>query len=130
MIYVDSSVLLAQLLSEDICPPASLWDGELVSSRLIEYETWTVLHNRKLAISQEKTATALLDRLRFIELSPIVLERCLDSWPLRIRTLDAIHLASLLYLQSRRVRLKLATYDNRMEEAAGKLKIKTFSLVD
>ena len=38
MIYLDTSVALAWLLTEDRQPPASFWDGTLVSSRLLEYE--------------------------------------------------------------------------------------------
>ncbi len=40
MIYVDTSVLLARLLSEDRQPPPWIWDETLVSSRLLEYEGW------------------------------------------------------------------------------------------
>jgi len=49
VIYVDTSVALAQLLAEDRRPPASLWNETLVASRLLEYELWTRLHARKLA---------------------------------------------------------------------------------
>ncbi len=38
MIYLETSVALAQLLAEDRRPPDSLWNSELVSSRLTEYE--------------------------------------------------------------------------------------------
>jgi len=38
MIYLDTSVVLAELLAEDERPPDSLWDDTLVSSRLLEYE--------------------------------------------------------------------------------------------
>ena len=35
MIYLDTSVALAWLLTEDRQPSASFWDGTLVSSRLL-----------------------------------------------------------------------------------------------
>ena len=38
MIYLDTSVVLAQLLAEDRIPPAGLWRQSLVSSRLLQYE--------------------------------------------------------------------------------------------
>ena len=44
MIYLDTSVALAWLLTADRQPPASFWDGTLVSSRLLEYEILTPLH--------------------------------------------------------------------------------------
>ena len=46
MIYLDTSVALAWLLTEDRRRPPSLWDRTLVSSRLLEYEIWTALHRR------------------------------------------------------------------------------------
>ena len=42
MIYLDTSVVLAHLLAEDRMPPRKLWEEELVSSRLLEYELWTL----------------------------------------------------------------------------------------
>ena len=38
MIYVDTSVVVAQLLAEDRCPPEDLWTATPISSRLTEYE--------------------------------------------------------------------------------------------
>ena len=52
MIYVETSVVLAQLLAEDRCPPESLWTGTPVSSRLTEYEVWTRVHARGLGAGQ------------------------------------------------------------------------------
>jgi hypothetical protein len=38
VIYLDSSVALANLLTEDRSPPESLWREPLISSRLVESE--------------------------------------------------------------------------------------------
>lgn len=123
MIYVDTSVLLAQLLAEDRKPPGSLWGERLVSSRLTEYETWVRLHAMKLADSHGDPARQLLSRLSFIELSPLVLGRALESFPVPVRSLDALHLASIDYLRTQRLQVRLATYDNRMLTAAAQLGI-------
>jgi hypothetical protein len=40
MIYVDTSVALAEILAEDHALPPSFWDESLISSRLLEYEVW------------------------------------------------------------------------------------------
>jgi len=40
-----------------------------------------------------------------------------------VRTLDALHLASVEFLRSQRVKVRLATYDERLIEVARKLKI-------
>jgi hypothetical protein len=44
VIYLDTSVALAQLLAEDRLPPERLWQETLVSSRLLEYEIWNRIH--------------------------------------------------------------------------------------
>lgn len=103
MIYVDTSVVLAQLLAEDRRPPASIWSATLVSSRILEYETWTRIHARRLAESHGEDARDLLGRISLLELSPIVLARALDPFPSPLRTLDALHLASAEYLRGQRL---------------------------
>ncbi|MCY4660497.1 MAG: PIN domain-containing protein [Acidobacteria bacterium] len=128
MTYLDSSVALAHLLVEDRRPPTRLWDGMLVASRLIEYEVWTVLHARNLAGSHGDAAAALLGRLALLELSPPVLTRALEAFPLPVRTLDALHLASAEYLRGEGHTVELATYDERMTNAADRMGIAVFDL--
>ena len=54
-----------------------------------------------------------------LRLAPPMLERALEPFAVPLRTLDAIHLASLDYLRKTRGwRIELATYDRRMAEAA------------
>ncbi len=62
MIYVDSSVALAHLLAEDRSPPESFWQGELISSRLLEYEVWTRIHAGKLLPTHGEHQSASNDR--------------------------------------------------------------------
>lgn len=118
MIYLDTSVALAHLLAEDRRPPDALWQKELVSSRLLEYELGTRLHARDLARSHSDLARLLLARLAWLELRPAVLERALHPFPVPVRTLDALHLASLAFLREHGKEIRLATYDERMAEAA------------
>jgi len=54
VIYVGTSMLLAQLLAEDRVPAASHWRETLVSSRLAEHELLTQLHARRLGIRLAK----------------------------------------------------------------------------
>lgn len=123
MIYLDTSVALAQLLAEDRIPPASLWDETLVSSRLLEYETWNRLHAHGLATSHGEHARELLQRVALLELAPPVLARALEPFPVRVRTLDALHLASIQFLRERRQEVVLASYDARLLAAARRLRI-------
>ena len=118
MIYVDTSVLLARILSEDRQPPPWVWDEILVSSRLLEYEVWNRLHSRKLSESHGELARLLIGRISLLELSPVALARALDPFPVSVRALDAIHLASLHFLAVRNQDIRLLSYDNRMLDGA------------
>ena len=118
MIYLDTSVLLAQLLAEDRTPAAGLWEETLVSSRLLEYEAWTRLNALGLAGTHGEDARDLIGRVALLELLPQVLARALEPFPVGVRTLDALRLASLTFLQEQGQRVTLATYDGRLGSAA------------
>ena len=119
MIYVDSSVVLAQLLAEDRYPPADLWQaGPLVSSRLLEYEVWNRINARGLGSSLAEEVRLVLARLAFLELVQPVLTRALEPFATPVRTLDTLHLASIDFLRSLGQRPALATYDRRLADAA------------
>ena len=128
MIYVETSVVLAQLLAEDRCPPASLWTATPVSSRLTEYEVWTRVHGRDLGSSHGESVRLLLGRLGWLEMTPAVLARALEPWPIALRTLDALHLASIEFLRARGQQIALASYDDRLIAAARLLSIPLFPL--
>jgi predicted nucleic acid-binding protein len=118
LIYLDSSVALAQLFAEDRRPPASLWRQPLLSSRLLEYEVWTRMHARQLTLSHTEPAKALLGRVAFLELAQPVLRRALRPFPSPVRTLDALHLASIEFLREQRQAVTLASYDDRLTSVA------------
>ena len=128
MIYLDSSVALAQLLAEDRAPPATLWHEPLIASRLLEYEVWTRLNARRLGRSHGEEARVLIQRVALIELAPLVLERALAPFPAPVRTLDALHLASIEFLRDRRQIVELASYDDRLSAAARALGIPVVAL--
>lgn len=128
MIYLDTSVALAHLLGEDRVPPDALWDELLVSSRLLEYEMFTRLHARGLGKSHSPAARALLERVALADLSVIVLSRALEPFPVALRTLDALHVATLLFLKTQGQNVQLATYDDRMAEAAQRLRVPLVAL--
>ena len=128
MIYLDTSVALAHLLAEDRVPPEGLWREPLISSRLIEYEIWTRIHARKLGRSHADEVRALLSRLAVIELSPPVLERALDPFSKPMRTLDALHLASMDFLRKQGQSVTLASYDDRLIHGARALRFPLYKL--
>ncbi len=128
MIYLDTSVALAHLLAEDRVPPPALWEAPLVTSRLLEYEVWTRVHARDLARSHGDAARMLFARLAFLELDRAVLYRALEPFPVAVRTLDALHLASIAFLRERGHDVLLATYDTRMHDAAVGMGVALFAV--
>lgn len=128
MIYLDTSVALAQLLAEDRVPPEGLWRESLVSSRLLAYELWARIHARRLGQSHGDHVRALLGRIAFLELAPPVLARALEPFPTPVRTLDALHLASMEFLRSHGQAVTLASYDDRLLAAARALRIPAHAL--
>ncbi len=128
MIYLDTSVVLAHLLGEDRQPPPRLWDETLVSSRLLEYETWTRINAKQLGEPYARATHTLLGRLALVELSPLVLARSLEPFPgmPAIRTLDALHLATCDYLHRHGRSIELASYDARMNSAAHSISLRVY----
>ena len=128
MIYLDTSVALAHILAEDQAPPEKLWQEILISSRLLEYEVWTRIHGRNLTRSHSDEARALLNRIAFVELSSPVLTRALEPFPKPVRTLDALHLASMDFLRRQGQAISLASYDTRLSAAARALRFPIYKL--
>lgn len=123
MIYLDTSVALAHLLAEDRRPDERIWDEPLVSSRLIEYEAWNRIHARGLFRSHGEALRALVGRIALVELAPPVLARALERFPAPVRTLDALHLASVEFMRAQGQRVELASYDEKMLAAARAMRI-------
>jgi hypothetical protein len=107
-----------------------LWKGPLVSSRLLVYELWNRIHGRGLTRSHADAARELIARLGFVELVEPVLARALEPFPLPVRTLDALHMASLDFLRSRGQDIELASYDERQLEVARRLRVPIVDLDD
>ena len=99
----------------------TLWSESLVSSRLLHFELWTRIHARGLGRSHGEEVCQLLGRMALLELTPSVLARSLDPFP--VRTLDALHLASTEFLRQQGQDVRIASYDARMSEAGRRLGI-------
>jgi hypothetical protein len=98
----------------------------LVSSRLIEYELWNRLHvsRRHMGRSRETCSAGS----RWSSLLPTVLARSREAFPRPVRTLDAMHLATVEYLRNARQSISLATSDHPMASAARALGIQLVAL--
>lgn len=128
MIYVDASVLLARILSEATGPPEPFWDQDLVTSRLTEFELTVTLNARSDAEAALLGARELLDRMSIVELVPHVLKRALKPFPSRVRTLDALHLATAHFLMELGTVSALATFDKRMADVGEAIGLKPAQL--
>ena len=127
MIYVDASVALAEILAEDRHPGADFWNNSLISSRLLQYEVWTRLHAHRGGAAHTALARVVLGRVALAELSEDVLARALEPFPVAVRTLDALHLATIEFLRGEGAAPHLATYDARMRDAAERLRIALYA---
>ena len=63
-----------------------------------------------------------------IYLDSSVLSRALEPFLRPVRTLDALHLASIEFLRTHGQSVELATYDDRLARAARDLKISLYKL--
>jgi len=118
VIFLDSSVVLAQLLMESRRPPLGLWQERLASSRLLQYEVWNRIRAYAHRPSHEGEVRSTLARVYLIEMSEEVLARALQPFPVAVRTLDALHLSTALSLTAGGETVELASYDNRLIAAA------------
>jgi hypothetical protein len=62
-----------------------------------------------------------VDRVHLVEMTQAVLERALRPFAQPLRTLDALHLATLVFLRDSGLEAGLATYDARLAGAASDL---------
>lgn len=123
MIYLDSSVALAELLDETEKPAETFWQANLVASRLLVYEVGTTLNRRGFGETLAADRDALLQTILLLDLTPEVLERALRPYPVHLRTLDALHLATATFVAQQTGSVRLATYDRRLVAAATALGI-------
>lgn len=125
MIYLDSSVVLARLFDEPRAVPEAIWQQQLISSRLLEYEVWNRVYARGLKHSHD-AVRGLLTRINFLELDPPRLARAREPFPVTVRTLDALHLATIEYVRQDQAPVELASFDRRMLDAARALNIPVY----
>jgi len=69
---------------------------------------------------------AFIERIGFFELAPSQLARALEPFPVTIRTLDSLHLATIEFLRTQGNDVVLASFDRRMIAAARALSIPVY----
>lgn len=125
--YVDSSVLMRIVMQQPDRLSELLSFDERVTSRLSRAECLRTLDKARLAdgigaddlVQRAVLVHRLLRQMRRVAVSRSVLDRAGDAFPLPVRTLDAIHLATALHLRDRGWDdLVFATHDRVQGSAA------------
>jgi len=104
--YLDSSVLLRHLLLGETTLYHVQAFPRLVSSELLEIECRRVLLRCRTEaqlddetyVEATKRLDAVLKSIDLLELDATVKKRAMEAFPLHVKTLDALHLASALQL--------------------------------
>ena len=123
-VYLDSSVVLRIALGER--RPLPQWplvtDG--VTSEIARVECLRALDRLRLdggmsdrELARRRTSTLeLLESFTRVRVNRAVLERAAEPFPTRVRSLDAIHVATALLVRD--PRLRFATHDDELAVAA------------
>jgi predicted nucleic acid-binding protein len=124
--YLDSSVLLRAVLGDG--RRLAEWSRIVAAStsEITRVECLRVMDRLRIANTMTErelarrraTVLHLLEGFEIIRMNRAVLTRAADAFPTQIRTLDAIHLASALMLNSRERSIRLATHDQDLAVAA------------
>ena len=127
MKYVDASAVLRVLFGE-AGPAVPLLDGDrVVSSHILEVETFRAVDRARLVGQLDDRQTAvkrkeLADLLAMLDLAPVdqvVIGRAKGSFGINVRALDAIHVATAEVLADESGEpLEFWTHDDRQAAAA------------
>jgi predicted nucleic acid-binding protein len=105
---VDSPVVLSHVLVGDVSIRHALEFPAIMSSELVEIECRSVLLRCRLQdeLTDETLVEAgqrlddVLGGIDLLELSPAIKRRAMESFPVSVKTLDALHLATALAIGS------------------------------
>ena len=129
--YLDSSVLLRHILLGEEPIRHALEFPRVVSSELIEIECRRVLHRCRLAgeLTDEALTVArerldeVLAGIDLLELSMQIKQRAMAPFPVNVRTLDALHVATALMVGEDAGGVALFSHDEGMNRCARSLGI-------
>ena len=129
--YLDSSVLLRHILLGEEPIRHALEFPRVVSSELIEIECRRVLHRCRLAgeLADEALTVArerlddVLAGIDLLEMSRQIKQRAMDPFPVNVRTLDALHVATALLVGEAAGGVALFSHDEGMNRCARSLGI-------
>lgn len=107
--YLDSSVALRHILLGEAAIEHALAADRVVSSELLEIECRRVIHRCRMQGDLDDTGVVtaadrldvLLRGVSLIGLSREIKKRAMGAFPVGVKTLDALHLASALVLSEK-----------------------------
>ena len=133
--YLDSSVLLQHVIRADERISQVFAHEVVVSSELLEIECMRVVHRYRMdgklddaGFLQAKSRIArVLDSVSIIAMSTSVKRRAAEAFPVVVKTLDALHLASALAYADARPgeTLEVFSYDRGFNRCASALGFST-----
>ena len=128
--YLDSSVLLRIIFSEENPLKEFSTITEAVSSELLKVECFRVIDRAKLTgrLSEKSyVASASLlhssfTKISLVQITSEVLQRASQSMPIALGTLDAIHLSSfLMFAEKSKKQPVMCTHDKTLADAVQSL---------
>ena len=126
--YLDSSVVLRHVLNGDTALHQAFAVGKVMSSELLEIECRRTIQRYRMEGLLDDTQTAtvveqledILRSIRILSLNSAVKRRAKGAFPVHVKTLDALHLATALVLQEREPEetILVYSYDASMNRCA------------
>ena len=125
-LYLDASCLLRVLFGEDGIRAPLGRHVTAASSKLVEVECFRTLDRARLQGFLDDMETArknhelarIIDRLHLVPISDEVIASARATFPVSVRALDAIHVATAQWLAGRVGELEFWTHDERQATAA------------
>ncbi len=129
--YIDSSVVLRHILNGEDAIRHALACDRIVSSELLEIECRRVIHRCRMEggldddglVEAMRRLTAVLDGMSLLVLSSDVKNKAMEAFPVSVKTLDALHLASVTVLAhaSKGDIISVFSHDTAMNRCAAAL---------
>jgi predicted nucleic acid-binding protein len=125
-IYVDASALMRVVLAQQGVKAPTGPGKPLSSSRIVEVEGHRAIDRLRLlgelndteAAAKTKQLIDVVARINLIPVSDSVIELARASFPVGVRALDAIHVASAQVLKAEVGEIEFWTHDRRQADAA------------
>jgi hypothetical protein len=129
--YVDSSVILRHILLGDTSIEQVLVCEWIISSELLEIESRRVIHRYRINGDLDDNGFVLANTrlhdivsgISLLALSFTVKKRAMGAFPVHVKTLDALHLASALVFEEKRPEqnILIFSFDSAMNRCASAL---------